>query len=286
MSQFLEATMLICFGLSWPLTVIKNIKAKTAKSMSLAFILLIITGYVAGIAAKFINQTFNYVLLVYFFNLAVVSINLIVYFINRRYDTVQLAINNAETAECENYTAKEKIFNEANKIAYGGGSVLFGSSYFTDFPINELANSCGIDEKIYNRSVYGMNVETAEEFAVKCVVPLNPHKIFVNIGEIEARENNVTEETLNRFCEKYKALINLLKERTNSEIYLVSIISETTAAVKLNDQLKKLADEAALPYIDLANVADNSDSHLKAFEKMKFYLRSRHISYADAMAAI
>ena len=121
MSQFLEATMLICFGLSWPLTVIKNIKAKTAKSMSLAFILLIITGYVAGIAAKFINQTFNYVLLVYFFNLAVVSINLIVYFINRRYDTVKLTINNAETAECENYTAKEKIFNEANKIAYGGG---------------------------------------------------------------------------------------------------------------------------------------------------------------------
>lgn len=286
MSQLLEATMLICFGLSWPLTVIKNIKAKTAKSMSLAFILLIITGYVAGIAAKFINHTFNYVLLVYFFNLAVVSLNLVVYFINRRYDSVKLAMNNDVTAESENFTAKEKIFNETNKVSYSGGSVIFGSSYFTDFPINELANSCGIDEKIYNRSEYGMNVETAEESALKCVVPLNPHKIFVNIGEIEANENNISEENLTHFCEKYKALIKLLKEKTNSEIYLVSIISETASAAKLNEQLKKLANESELTYIDLSNVVEYSDSHLRVFDKMKFYLRSRHISYADAMAAI
>lgn len=86
MAQILEAAMLICFGFSWPMSVYKNIKAKTAKSMSLQFILLIIAGYVAGILAKVYTHTYNYVLVVYILNLAIVSANVVVYFINRRYD--------------------------------------------------------------------------------------------------------------------------------------------------------------------------------------------------------
>ena len=86
MPQILEATMLICFGFSWPMSVYKDIKAKTAKSMSLPFILLIVTGYIAGIAAKLWTHTINYVLVVYVLNLLIVSSNVVVYFINRRYD--------------------------------------------------------------------------------------------------------------------------------------------------------------------------------------------------------
>ena len=86
MSEVLESIMLICFGLSWPVSVVKNIKAHTAKSMSLPFILLIITGYIAGISSKIINHNYSYVLVIYFFNLLVVSINVVVYFINRSYD--------------------------------------------------------------------------------------------------------------------------------------------------------------------------------------------------------
>ena len=86
MSEILESVMLICFGLSWPVSVVKNIKAHTAKSMSLPFILLIITGYIAGISSKIINHNFSYVLVIYFFNLFVVSMNVVVYFINRNYD--------------------------------------------------------------------------------------------------------------------------------------------------------------------------------------------------------
>ena len=86
MTDLLEATMLICFGLSWPLSLYKNIKAKTAKSMSLQFILLIILGYVAGITAKIINHNINYVLVVYLLNLAIVSANIVVYFINLKHD--------------------------------------------------------------------------------------------------------------------------------------------------------------------------------------------------------
>ena len=91
MTNFLEAFMLICFGLSWPLSLYKNIKAKTAKSMSLQFTLLIITGYISGIIAKIVNNNFNYVLVIYFLNLIIVSANIVVYFINLRYDKKQMA---------------------------------------------------------------------------------------------------------------------------------------------------------------------------------------------------
>lgn len=86
MTQILEAAMLICFGFSWPMNVYKNFKAKTAKSMSLPFILLIISGYVAGICAKLYSHNVNYVLAVYILNLLIVLVNVVIYFINRGYD--------------------------------------------------------------------------------------------------------------------------------------------------------------------------------------------------------
>ena len=86
MAHILEATMLICFGCSWPISVVKNVRARSAKGMSLPFILLIMFGYVAGIAAKFVSRNINYVLAVYIFNLLAVSANLVVYFINRNID--------------------------------------------------------------------------------------------------------------------------------------------------------------------------------------------------------
>ncbi len=87
MAQILESIMLICFGCSWPVSVVRNIRAHTAKSMSLGFILLIIAGYIAGIAAKVYSGNFTYVLAVYIFNLIAVSANLVVYFINRLHDS-------------------------------------------------------------------------------------------------------------------------------------------------------------------------------------------------------
>lgn len=87
MSAILETVMLICFGLSWPMNLIKAYKARTAKSTSLPFILLIITGYVAGIIAKLLVPDVKwFVLAVYILNLVIVSGNLVVYFRNKALD--------------------------------------------------------------------------------------------------------------------------------------------------------------------------------------------------------
>ena len=90
MGSIFETVMLVCFGFSWPLNVIKAYKAKTAKGTSLSFVLLIITGYIAGISAKLISGQINYVLIAYILNLAIVSLNVIVYFRNVSLDKKRL----------------------------------------------------------------------------------------------------------------------------------------------------------------------------------------------------
>ena len=81
-----ETVMLLCFGFSWPMNLIKAYNAKTAKGTSLPFILLIIIGYVAGITAKIVTGQTNYVLAAYVLNLAIVLLNLVIYFRNSTLD--------------------------------------------------------------------------------------------------------------------------------------------------------------------------------------------------------
>ena len=86
MGAIFETIMLVCFGLSWPINVVKAYKAGTTKGTSLPFILLIITGYLAGITAKIVNGQFNYVFIVYIINLLIVMLNVVVYFRNYHLD--------------------------------------------------------------------------------------------------------------------------------------------------------------------------------------------------------
>ena len=93
MSELLEITMIVSFGASWPLNVIKSWKSRTTKGKSLAFLCLIFFGYIAGIASKFLNEAYMasigekwYVLFFYFLNLIMVGVDLILYFRNRALD--------------------------------------------------------------------------------------------------------------------------------------------------------------------------------------------------------
>lgn len=86
MSSILETVMLICFGLSWPINVVNSYRARTARTTSLPFILLIFTGYLAGITAKIAAGEINYVFVVYLINLAIIILNIIIYFRNAALD--------------------------------------------------------------------------------------------------------------------------------------------------------------------------------------------------------
>ncbi len=86
MAEILEAVMLVCFGLSWPMNAWKAYQARTAAGTSWQFIALITAGYFAGIAAKFCAGAINWVLAVYFLNLIFLGFNWAIYFRNRNLD--------------------------------------------------------------------------------------------------------------------------------------------------------------------------------------------------------
>lgn len=91
--EILEITMIVSFGASWPLNVMKSYKARTTKGKSLAFLCLIFFGYIAGIASKLLNEAYManfaskwYVLFFYVLNLIMVGMDLILYARNKRLD--------------------------------------------------------------------------------------------------------------------------------------------------------------------------------------------------------
>ena len=93
MAEILEVVMIVSFGASWPMNVMKSWKTRTTKGKSLAFLCLILFGYVAGIVGKFLNSSYMaefsekwYVLFFYFLNFIMVSTDLLIYFSNKRLD--------------------------------------------------------------------------------------------------------------------------------------------------------------------------------------------------------
>jgi len=86
MAEIFETMMLVCFGCSWPLNLLKSIRSKTAKGKSVLFTYAIMLGYVCGILSKFAGGNINYVLVLYFINLAMVTADTCLYYRNRRLD--------------------------------------------------------------------------------------------------------------------------------------------------------------------------------------------------------
>ena len=93
LAELLEIVMIVSFGFSWPLNVIKSYKSRTTKGKSLAFLLLIFFGYIAGISSKFVNESYManisskwYVLFFYVLNFIMVGADLVMYIINYRLD--------------------------------------------------------------------------------------------------------------------------------------------------------------------------------------------------------
>ena len=93
-SHLLEALMILCFGLSWPLSIYKSWTSRTAKGKSLYFEVFIWIGYIFGIANKFISYMNNpdkdWIFFLawafYFLNIAEITVDMVLYFRNVKLD--------------------------------------------------------------------------------------------------------------------------------------------------------------------------------------------------------
>ncbi len=83
-AQAFEAVMLIAFGFSWPISILKTIKAKNPAGKSQAFTSLVVIGYLAGIAAKLCGRT-DWVIMLYMLNacFAATDLALCLYYMRR-----------------------------------------------------------------------------------------------------------------------------------------------------------------------------------------------------------
>ena len=266
-AHLFEAGMLICFGFSWPLNVIKAYKARTAKGTSLPFIILIITGYIAGIAAKIINGQFNYVLAVYFLNLAIVMLNIFVYIRNKALDKkgsaniVKVAGNikleNVEVKEdnMTNYTnSLDEIINRKNtSVEMKNSVILFGGSLDKKIPVAELAKSFDFNFDIYNKSEDRLSLADSATVFQNKIAALQPEAVLIHIGDMDYTSFKNDSST---FDKNYLNLISGIKAANKKcRIALVSVNNPNRdkTLASMNAHIKAIAEAEKAVYINLDN---------------------------------
>jgi len=92
--DLLEALTIFCFGLSWPISIRKSWVSRTAKGKSVLFEVILLVGYGIGIARKIIQLTcmdasgflFGLSFAFYIINSIAISIDIVLYFRNRKLD--------------------------------------------------------------------------------------------------------------------------------------------------------------------------------------------------------
>lgn len=78
MSLF-ETGMLVCFGVSWPVSIAKSIRTKIVAGKSPTFMTIVCIGYANGMVHK-ILYSFDWVTILYALNLIMVATDLFLYF--------------------------------------------------------------------------------------------------------------------------------------------------------------------------------------------------------------
>ena len=264
LGHLFEAAMLVCFGFSWPLNVVKAYKARTAKGTSLAFIILIITGYVAGIAAKFLNHQLNYVLAVYFLNLAIVLTNVFVYIRNVRLDNKNQSIKTKQKIyelqqkfkSNNNIQEEDMNYQELNTVAKKNAVILFGGDLDKQIPVAELAQSFDFNFQIYNRSEEGISVKTAKDFFLENIASMEPEGVIVHLGDKDINMLKLSGASGADFDKYYLDLISSIKEvNKKCRLAFVSVNNPNNdkTIAEMNRHIKALADSERAVFINLDN---------------------------------
>jgi hypothetical protein len=82
MSVF-EITMLLCFGFAWPFSIVKSYQARSNNGKSIIFLLIVVTGYLAGILHK-VFYNYDNVIWFYVMDMMMVLTDMAIYIRNAR----------------------------------------------------------------------------------------------------------------------------------------------------------------------------------------------------------
>ena len=93
-TDLFEALTILCFGISWPISIRKSWISRTTKGKSLLFEVFLLIGYAFGIARKTIEYTqmdksgflFFLSFIFYIINFGAISVDVALYFRNAKLD--------------------------------------------------------------------------------------------------------------------------------------------------------------------------------------------------------
>ena len=80
LAHFLEFMMLALFGVSWPFAIAKTYRAKRVDGKSPLFEVIVIAGYLCGIASHLVSGVGMWVIGIYAVDILLVSTDLALYF--------------------------------------------------------------------------------------------------------------------------------------------------------------------------------------------------------------
>ncbi|MGM0418796.1 MAG: hypothetical protein ACQEQS_08755 [Thermodesulfobacteriota bacterium] len=81
--SFFEILMLLCFGSAWPASIYKSFTSRDNSGKSLAFMIIIFTGYISGFFHK-LFYNYDYVIWLYIFNACLVATDMALYYRNSK----------------------------------------------------------------------------------------------------------------------------------------------------------------------------------------------------------
>ncbi len=84
--SFFEALMLVCFGVSWPVSIAKTLHTGVVRGKSPLFMTIVCLGYTSGIAHKLLFA-YDWVIVLYALNLLMVAVDLSLYYVYLPADT-------------------------------------------------------------------------------------------------------------------------------------------------------------------------------------------------------
>ena len=208
-----EAIMLLCFGISWPISIYKSYTSRKIGSKSVVFLYAILIGYVAGIINKILYSP-DIVLVLYIINLLLVAIDTGLYYRNLHIERAQAQLQDKidDTALPNNLTLSEdnNDNNQNQRRNYPMSVTAIKESEFDTavlkaeglIIVDFYADWCGpckmlspvIDEIASEHSeikCYKINVDENQSLAGDYGVMSIPTIVFLKNGEVLATEVGV-----------------------------------------------------------------------------------------------
>ena len=90
LSEVLETLMIIGFGVSWPLSIMRSYKSRSTKGKSVLFLFCIVFGYICGIVSKLLANNLNLAFWFYIPNIIMVSTDICLYFRNKKIEAAAI----------------------------------------------------------------------------------------------------------------------------------------------------------------------------------------------------